>query len=972
MNEDSIAHMHDILNITPPSWEDASPTNVADFDVFFGGELDDSPAPKQIKQRLHTGMEHQKMGSRQHLAISETNQNANGAFRVQTNARKGGSIHGSITRLKALRNLSIRVKNKHKQIAISSKTCGEGKENINPNPSKRLIPRGMVPAGSIGKRPILSTKASNLQPSSLIIKPSKSSTKSPLVSKPKEKTTKSPPNARSIANIVKRSKNKFQLQSIAKLSKSAVLIQTVARGYLAKLLVNRQKKVMQAYDGIVLFQKMARRWIVRKGALKHGASIKIQKSYRGYISRTLQERNAAATTLQSIYRSHAACKMYTSFRHDVIVCQSAARRMIEAKKVHKLRLAVLFAALQVRNAAAKTIQFVYRGFFARVSYLSFLSNLIVCQSMTRKMISVRRVHRLRLEKFYDKASELHTIYSSAATTIQTAFRACSTRMSYRAAMKNLVICQGAARRMIAMKVANKLKLILQIKAASELQTVIRVAASKIQTVYRGYMARTDFVLLIEDVIMCQSFARMRIAMKNVDSVRREIRVADAKAATTIQCFLRRRAAVKFVVKMIAERKQKALDDSAAIIQTAFRASIVRKHMHKVVICQSVARRMLVLREMDMHQRMSQAATMIQSTCRGFLARAEYVLIKEDVHRLFLQTGAAIKIQTCFRNSVQRIREVRMIQNNAAIRIQSLARYVIAVKVVLYMIETSTLRRQHEAATKLQARVRGIKVRSFVHSLQHGIEVQPNDFYSTVARIESENNECFERAIVKLQACFRGSIARTILGYEHYFATVIQSEFRRIQAVAKIEIDLQNRWDGAIVRLQSRLRGQLIREDMEYLHYCAVQIQSLFRRWKEPHPKKLHLVVQLQAIWRGKMARRRNEKRQVAATAIQTHWRSHLCQSDFAITLLDIITVQSLIRRWLVMKSLRALNFTNMSNDILYSSLELSSQGDISFDTARMDALEAVQVQLFESSFDVEVNQLKREIAEAERVTHELW
>jgi myosin heavy subunit len=186
----------------------------------------------------------------------------------------------------------------------------------------------------------------------------------------------------------------------------------------------------------------------------------------------------------------------------------------------------------------------------------------------------------------------------------------------------------------------------------------------------------------------------------------------------------------------------------------------------------------------------------------------------------------------------------------------------------------------------------------------------------------------------------------------------------------MEITKQRRWEEAIVSLQARHRGNLVREDMEYVHYCAKQIQAQFRRWKAHNQRTTYLAIQLQAMFRGKITRRKLDSHVKSAIAIQSYWRSFVCRIDFELAIMDITIVQSVARRWLILRRIRNLNVTDMSNELLYNSLELSF-GEESHVDLRQTSLSG-EVLAFEESFDEAVKKLQKEIEMLQKETQELW
>jgi hypothetical protein len=60
--------------------------------------------------------------------------------------------------------------------------------------------------------------------------------------------------------------------------------------------------------------------------------------------------------------------------------------------------------------------------------------------------------------------------------------------------------------------------------------------------------------------------------------------------------------------------------------------------------------------------------------------------------------------------------------------------------------------------------------------------------------------------------------------------------------------------------------------------------------------RLSSVIAIQAWYRGVNARYEMGEREYSAIAIQSHWRRYLCQMSYQFDIIDIIIVQSIVRR----------------------------------------------------------------------------
>lgn len=144
--------------------------------------------------------------------------------------------------------------------------------------------------------------------------------------------------------------------------------------------------------------------------------------------------------------------------------------------------------------------------------------------------------------------------------------------------------------------------------------------------------------------------------------------------------------------------------------------------------------------------------------------------------------------------------------------------------------------------------------------------------------------------IQLQACYRGYIAREeaiIVHAQTFAATQLQACYRGISSRSKMRYE-----SYCATKIQALWRGFL-----EHLIYCdvvesAILIQSIARMRRQ---RKMFLFVQnARRVLEEQMQAAREE---AAALKLQTFWRSSSCRLRFCNTVIDIVIVQSVIRRW---------------------------------------------------------------------------
>jgi len=151
---------------------------------------------------------------------------------------------------------------------------------------------------------------------------------------------------------------------------------------------------------------------------------------------------------------------------------------------------------------------------------------------------------------------------------------------------------------------------------------------------------------------------------------------------------------------------------------------------------------------------------------------------------------------------------------------------------------------------------------------------------------------------------------------HYDLTLYFQFIRRWNAERNLEIAA---WSA--IQIQAAFRGWFARDSLEDNHYCATQIQritrgylatmhvfedlysitivqSVVRRFLAINVAvdRLSSIIAIQAWYRGIRAREAADERFYSALAIQTTWRRYMCQMTYQFDIIDIIIVQSIVRR----------------------------------------------------------------------------
>ena len=175
--------------------------------------------------------------------------------------------------------------------------------------------------------------------------------------------------------------------------------------------------------------------------------------------------------------------------------------------------------------------------------------------------------------------------AKATLMIQTNFRRHRTMLGFFSTVSDVILCQAAVRRFLALKHAITLR-----------YTRDNKAALIIQTNFRRHLAMDDFLYLVSDVSLCQATVRRFLALKHAVTLRYR---RDTKAALLIQTNFRRHRAM-------ADLLMRVLD---------------------VILCQATMRRFLALKH-SMQLREIKSATKIQATWRRSLASKRIIVENE--------------------------------------------------------------------------------------------------------------------------------------------------------------------------------------------------------------------------------------------------------------------------------------------------------------------------------------------------------
>uniref|UniRef100_A0A2K6K8L1 Abnormal spindle-like microcephaly-associated protein homolog n=1 Tax=Rhinopithecus bieti TaxID=61621 RepID=A0A2K6K8L1_RHIBE len=738
-----------------------------------------------------------------------------------------------------------------------------------------------------------------------------------------------------------------QLQKYKKMKKAAVIIQTHFRAYIFA------RKVLASY------QKT------------RSAVIVLQSAYRGMQARKMYiHMLTSVIKIQSYYRAYVSKKEFLSLKNATIKLQSIVKMKQTRKQYLHVRAAALFIQQCYRSKKIATQK--------REEYMQMRESCIKLQAFVRGYL-VRKQMRLQRK---------------AVISLQSYFRMRKTRQYYLKMYKAIIVIQNYYHAYKAQ--VNQRKNFLRVKkAATCLQAAYRgykvrqlikqqsIAALKIQSAFRGYNKRVKYQSVLQSIIKIQRwyrayktlhdtrthFLKTKAAVVSLQSayrgwkVRKQIR-REHQAALKIQSAFR----------MAKAQKQFRLFKTAAlVIQQNFRAwTAGRKQRmeyielrHAVLILQSMWKGKTLRRQL---QRQHKCAIIIQSYYRMHVQQKKWKVMKKaalliqkyykaysigrEQHHLYLKTKAAVvTLQSAYRG--MKVRKRIKDCNKAAVTIQSKYRaYKTKKKYATYRASAITIQRwyrgikithrQHKeylnlkkTAIKIQSVYRGIRVRRHIQHMHRAatfikamfkmhqsrisyhtmrkaaivIQVRFRAYYQ--GKMQREKYLTILKAVKILQASFRGVRVRWTLRKMQIAATLIQSNYRRYKQQTYF-----NKLKKITKTIQQRYRAVKERniqfQRYNKLRHSVIYIQAIFRGKKaRRHLKMMHVAATLiQRRFRTLMMRRRFLSLKKTAVWIQRKYRAHLCTKhhlQFLRVQNAVIKIQSSYRRWMIRKKMRELH-----------------------------------------------------------------
>uniref|UniRef100_A0A8C3GM60 Assembly factor for spindle microtubules n=1 Tax=Cairina moschata TaxID=8855 RepID=A0A8C3GM60_CAIMO len=749
-------------------------------------------------------------------------------------------------------------------------------------------------------------------------------------------------------------------------TRAARLIQSAWRKYRLK----KELKLSQERDRAArIIQKHAINFLSHRRILrKNNAAVLIQKHWRRYLARMkflklknmkLEEtRSKSATVIKAYWRRYSARKNYLQLRYYVIFVQ-AKRRMVMAVSAYKqivwatvtiqrhLRASKLAKEdrqrYEILKSSALTIQSAFRRWRKRKIQQKIRATLVL-QTYFRKWQSSKLAKRRRaalvLQSWYRMNRDLkrYLHIKQSVIKIQAWYRCQIARHIYQQHRAQIVTIQQYYRAYILGK--NERDNYLRKRAAVVvLQAAFRgmnarilyrqtKAACVIQSIWRMRQERQRFLQLKKHITTLQSHVRKYQQVKRYKEMK--------NAASVIQAWYRacvdsKKAALSFQRMRLA----------TIVLQSAYRGRKARKEAHilrSVIKIQSSYRAYIVQKRF---KDLRDATVKIQAFVKMRQERRYYCALLE----------ATLYVQQRYRSHryALQLREDYRKLKDACIRIQAVVRgYLVRKKIQKWT----------DAAVFLQARYRMRRDRTrYLIIYRAAVVIQKH--YRAYQKQLCQRQEFLQakKAAVCLQAAYRGYKARKMLKLEYKAAVKIQTAFRahaarmKYQAMIQASIVIQ-RWyrncktrsrqrltflmsRAAVLSLQTAFHDWQVRKQIQRQRAAATVIQAAFRKFialkrfrlmnhavliiqkhyrasvigqkqRQEYIELRNCVVRLQAIWRGKMVRKKIQKEHHLATIIQSYYRMHINQQKFKKIRHSTLVIQRYFRAYYRKKQQRAL------------------------------------------------------------------
>jgi abnormal spindle-like microcephaly-associated protein len=616
----------------------------------------------------------------------------------------------------------------------------------------------------------------------------------------------------------------------------------------------------------------------------------VQTSFRGRITRRLQNQKVAAVAIQSHWRYFFVRQRFKRARKAAIVLQRCARRTVACRWILQRKRLDDFVA-----SAAFLMQSTYRGYQGRkqMQFLHFSATKI--QTAWRHLVAVsdyaEATSAVQVHPDYDPCLQIRTIPLSA-TRIQTAWRGCltanaGTETSNSAAILLQSVYRGNRSRK-QVRLLHSSAITIQTFWRGLLHVLAHVQASavavRVQSLYRGYQSRKQVELLHLYATRIQTSWRGLVAI---------IAYYAASSAMRIQAWYRG----------CRSRQQSQLRHcSGSERGQTLRGCLYipyRVEMLDIVTCQSFIRRWLAKRYFS---------ELVAISCRDssrankqarpsqflLLKPARSNLAPEQRNDCDARESAACIIQKVWRCYTIHVEYLIMLLG--AMELQALVRGVLARR---------RFSHESESIVRLQSAYRGFYLRR--HQKRKVLASVHASVRNLLLRCRRQQNSAR-----RIQRSWRLRHARRHLRIKSRSVVIIQHEYDSASICHEVlKSRLQN---VATVRIQACYRAYRSLHRIGYLHVSATKIQSAWRGYSTGlmFGVMVFCALKIQRIVRVSISENRRfvpgHRRQSCQTVHRTAENRLSAKGTIAEITPQVVTIQGLVRglltRNLVRKQMR--------------------------------------------------------------------
>ncbi|XP_053380194.1 abnormal spindle-like microcephaly-associated protein homolog [Mercenaria mercenaria] len=557
------------------------------------------------------------------------------------------------------------------------------------------------------------------------------------------------------------------------------------------------------------------------------------------MSNTIPDEKVVVTYLMYL------CARLLDIRHE----SRAARVIQHAWRVHRLRK--IQAEYEVKGKAVLVIQRAVRRFLQSRRQKHQQAAALCIQKVWRGHQARSEARKLRREKILQQ--QMH-----AVRIVQSAVKRYIHRRRY-LEMKTAVIqvqayCRGYLVRRKRHTAATNIQRVYRGHLARQQVKLMQHAANKIQAAIRGFLARKLLKKQVSAARTIQCRYRAYLEMRKQQGVYHSTR----KACTVVQKCWRRQLALK------REKQEKA----AVKIQACFRCYSDRKR----------------------YQKLKDNAVCIQAAFRGCIQRREFERRKRAV--LLLQR----RFRDCLVTRQQR--QTFLKTKEVVLWMQSKRRMIVQRQKYLVL---------SDSATRLQAYARMlIQRRNFQKLKSSAVTLQRYYRALSLGRAFRKNFLVSKGAAITIQAAFRGYRVRREVRKCTSAAVVIQSNVRcyiarcRFLALKTAAIVCQQRY-----RAKISCRNES--DNYTKLKNAALVVQKMFRGLKSRrvYVRDRNDVVKVQSVVRMYLRRKQFMKMKKAVSTLQVRYRANQlgrsCRHQFLVTVGATITLQAGVRGFICRK-----------------------------------------------------------------------